>query len=245
MGARAHGIGNTSACLSDAWSAANNIGGLAELDVPTAAVSYNAIPSFKAFNRMAAVFGVPAPSGVVGISVFRFGDDLYSEQLVSLGYANKFGLASLGLKVNYLQYRAEGMGSHGAFTVSFGGIATITPNLFFGAHIININQPVINETTGETVPTTVAAGMALKLSDKLMVSGEVEKHLAYSPIIKAGIEYKALKKITFRTGLNLNPQAAFFGMGFIVKRLELSYAMQTDRVFSFTHQATVTLPFKE
>ena len=245
MGARAHGIGYTSACLSDVWSLTNNIGGLAGLDVPAAAVSYNAIPSFKAFNRMAAVFAVPAPSGVAGVSAFRFGDDLYNEQLVSLGYANSFGLASLGLKVNYIQYRAEGMGTHTAFTLSFGGIATITPNLFFGAHIVNINQPVINETTGETVPTTLAAGMALKLSDKLMISGEVEKHLAYPPIIKAGMEYKVVKKIIFRTGLNLNPQAAFFGMGFTVKRLELSYAMQTDRVFSFIHQATVTFPFRE
>src|SRR3546814_5282531 len=68
--------------------------------------------------------------------------------------------------------RACGLGAITAFTVSFGGIATLTPQLLFGAHIVNINQPIINELTQERIPTRLLAGMAFKPSDKLIRSEE-------------------------------------------------------------------------
>lgn len=245
MGARSQGIGYASGCISDVWSMTNNIAGLAEAKTPVAAVSYNALPSFKVFNRMAAVFALPVLSGNAGISAFRFGDDLYREQMLSLGYADRFGLASLGIKLNYLQYRVEGNATTNAITLSFGGIATITPDLLFGAYIVNINQPIVNELTGERVPTILFAGLAVKLSEKLMVAGELEKHVQHTPVAKAGLEYIAHKKITFRTGFNLNPQAGFFGLGFRVKRFDLDYAMQLTHALGSSHQATVTIPFTE
>src|SRR5690606_20338041 len=106
-GARARGMGNVSACLGDVWSMTNNVAGLTEVEHAAAAASRHAIPAFPSFNRMAAVFGLPIASGAGGLSAFRFGDDLYDEQVLSLGYANVFGLASLGIKGNYIQYRAE------------------------------------------------------------------------------------------------------------------------------------------
>ena len=245
MGARAQGIGYASACVSDVWSMTSNVAGLAGIKTPVAAASYNTIPSFEPFNRIAAAFALPVISGGAGVSVFRFGDDLYNEHLVSIGYANKFGLASLGFKVNYLQYHAAGVATNSAVTVSFGGIATITPQLSFGAHIVNINQPVINELTGERAMTTLIAGIMLKLSETFAASGEVEKHIQHTPIVKAGMEYQAFKKICFRTGLNLNPQAGFFGLGFKLNRFDLGYAMQVSRITGVSHQATVTLPFKK
>jgi hypothetical protein len=240
MGARANGLGNASSCLADGWSLANNVGGLAKVDKPNAGFSYHAIPSASFFNRMSAVISIPVRNGATGLSVFRFGDDLYNEQIVSLGVAHKFGLASLGVKVNYLQYNAEAMGRREAWTCSFGGIAEITPRLLVGAHIININQPVINTLTGERIPTRLIAGIALKPSEKIFIAGEIEKDLEYSPVFKTGLEYQALKKIAFRTGLNLNPEVAFFGMGFKPGKFHLDYALQLNNSFGLSHQATVT-----
>lgn len=244
MGARAHGMAYASSCLSDAWSVTNNIGGLAKTDQTVAAFSYNAIPSFKFFNRMAAVFAVPVKTGIAGASVFRFGDNLYNEQIVSLGFANSFGLASLGVKINYLQYHAEGLGTTTAFTVSFGGIAEITSQISAGAHIVNINQPVINELTAERIPTRLIAGMAFKPSDKVTIVSEIEKDLEYSPVWKTGLEYQVHKKIAFRTGFSLNPEAAFFGMGFKPGKFDLDYALQLNDPSGLTHEATVAYQFK-
>jgi hypothetical protein len=239
-------MGYTSACLKDEWSLFNNIGGLSAVENTTAAFSYQAYPSLQEFNRMAAVFSTPLKVGVAGIGVFRFGDNLYNEQIISAGYSNKFGLASLGLKVNYVQYQAEGYGSAGVVTVSFGGIATITPQLDVGAHILNINQPIISRLDkSERVPTRLHAGLAFKPSSKLIMCGEVEKQLAYDAIVKWGLEYLFSKKFSLRTGFNINPEAAFFGAGFTPHRFNLNYGFEYDFQIGFNHQAAVTYHFKK
>lgn len=245
MGARANGMANASACLTDVWAITNNIAGLAKTAHASASFSYHAVPSFRSFNRMAAVFAVPAGKGVAGAGVFRFGDDLYNEHVLSLAFANSFGLASLGLKVNYVQYEADGAGVSRALTVSFGGFASLTPKVSFGAHIVNINQPVINEWSGERIPTRLVAGIALKPSDKLILASEVEKDLEYSATWKSGVEYRASGKIAFRTGFNLHPEAGFFGFGFKSRRVDLDYAIQFNDPFGLSHQATISYQFRE
>lgn len=240
MGARAQGMGNASACLSDIWSLTNNIAGLAKTEGPEAAFSCHAIPDLKFFNRMSAVFAAPVKGGVAGASFFRFGDELYNEQLVSFGYANTFGLASLGLKANCIQHRAEGMETRTAFTVSFGGVATLTPRLIVGAHIVNINQPVIDDQSGESIPTRLIAGLSLLPSDKLIISGEIEKQLGHRPTLKTGLEYLALKKIAFRTGFNLHPHSGFFGFGFKTRKFDLDYSLAFNHALGLSHQATVS-----
>ncbi len=244
MGARAQGMGNASACLSDVWAITNNVAGLAGIKSPEVAASYHAVPFFTPFNRMAAVTGIPLKSGVLGASMFRFGDDLYSEQILSVAFANTYGLASLGLKANVLQFRAEGLETRTTFSLSFGGIATLTPELSLGAHIVNINQPVINELTEERLPTLLTAGIALKLSNQLVTAIEIEKDLSHSPVMKAGIEYKVFEKISFRTGFNLHPQSGFFGIGCSVRKFDLSYAMQLADAIGLSHQASVGFVFQ-
>ena len=217
--------------------------GLARNTHTTAAFSYQAVPSFESFNRMAAVFALPLRTGIAGAGVFRFGDDLYNEHIVSLGFANTFGLASLGLKINYVQYRAEGFGTSTAFTASFGGIAKLTDVLLLGAHIININQPVINDLTQERIPTRLIAGIAYQPSEKLFVTAEVEKDLEHAAFLKAGFEYWLYKKIAFRTGFNLNPDTGFFGTGYKVRKFDLDYALQFSTALGLSHQATVSCKF--
>lgn len=243
MGGRANGMANASSCLSDVWANTNNIAGLAELKHSAASFTYHAIPSFTPFNRMAAAFALPIHTGVAGVSVFRFGDDLYNEQIISAGFANTFGLASLGLKINYLQYHAEGVGTSTAMTVSFGGIARLTSHLLLGAHVVNVNQPVIDRNTEERVPTRLIAGVAYKPSDKLFLKGEVEEDLEHAPLLKGGLEYRMYKKITFRTGFNLNPDAGFFGLGYKLRKFDLDYALQFNAALGWSHQATVTCQF--
>ena len=237
IGARAQGLGYASSCLSDEWAILNNIGGLAKVDQITTSFTYDAQPQFKPFNRLAALFAVPTKIGVAGVSIFRFGDDLYNEQILSAGFSNTFGLASLGVKVNYIQYNTGGFGRYDAVTVSAGGIAQLTPQLFIGAHIVNINQPKISGST-ERVPTVLMAGIAFQPIDKLFISSELEKDLDYDPTWKTGLEYQVHKKFVFRTGFNINPNAGFAGVGFKPSKFILDYAFQYASNTGPRHQAT-------
>lgn len=245
IGARAMSLGNASACLSDEFSLFNNIAGLAKVTQTAAGFSYDAHPSIIGFNRIAALLTVPFKIGTIGGGLFRFGDDLYNEQIISFGFANTFGLASLGAKLNYVQYHAEGFGNASAFTVSFGGIAELTETVSIGAHIVNINQPRISETTSERIPTVLVLGLRVNPGEKLSIVAEIEKDISLDPIFKAGLEYEIYKKLMARTGFNLNPRAGYVGLGFQPGKFSLAYAFQYDMTMGHAHQATVVCRFKK
>ncbi|MCI0750867.1 MAG: hypothetical protein L0Y35_03435, partial [Flammeovirgaceae bacterium] len=75
MGASSKGMGNATACLEGEWSLLNNIGGLASIQNPVIAASFDVHPQLEAANRTAFVFAMPVKIGVAGISAFRFGDN--------------------------------------------------------------------------------------------------------------------------------------------------------------------------
>jgi hypothetical protein len=243
MGARAMGMGYASSCLQDEFALFNNPAGLAELRNTSFSFSSNVHPSFKPFNRMAATVAFPFRIGVVSAGAFRFGDDLYNEQVFSTAFANKFGLASLGLKVNYIQYHAESFGTKGIFTVSFGGIAELTKKFFIGAHITNINTPRISEE--ESAPTRLTLGIGIKASEKTFVTTELEKDLTHKTIFRTGIEYQFHKKFVLRTGFNFNPESGFFGLGFRPKRFSIDYALAYKPAVGINHQATAAFKFSK
>lgn len=191
---------------------------------------------------MAAAFVAPIKVGVAGVNVFRFGNELYNEQIIAAGYSNRFGLASLGLSLNYIQYNTEGFGRKGVVTVSLGGIATLTPELLIGAHITNVNQPEISADE-ERVPTRITTGIGFKPSDKVFICAEIEKELSSETTFKTGLDYNIHKKFAIRTGFNLNPDAGFIGLGFKPKKLSIDYALAYNFNTGMNHQASVGYKF--
>jgi hypothetical protein len=245
MGARASGMAFASSGLTDEWSVFNNIGGLASVNSVCVSFSCDVQPTFKPFNKAAAVVAVPLKIGVAGMGVYRFGDDLYNEHIVTAGFSNTFGLASLGLKANYIQYNAEGLGGKGVFTISFGGIAKLTPRLSIGAHVININQPKISEEYSEKIPTVLIAGVSFKPSENTLITTEIEKDLEYKPTWKTGIEHRIHKKFNFRSGFNIYPTSCFLGFGFKTKKFQMDYTYQYRPQIGSRHQASVGYAFRE
>jgi hypothetical protein len=241
IGARPHGIAYASSTLFDTWSVFNNIAGIAKLEVATAACAYDAHPTLPGANRMAAVFAMPFKIGVAGTGIYRFGDDLYNEHILTAGFSNQFGLAALGAQLNYIQYRTEGFGNKGVWSLNFGGIAELTPHLFVGAYVININQPSISQE--DKLPTKLVAGIGFKSTEKVFVATEIEKDLDYDPLWKMGLEYKFHPKFCGRTGYNINPNTAYFGFGFKTKKLTIDYALQHSHVLNLSHQASVAYQF--
>ena len=238
IGARANGMGYASATLFDTWSSFNNPANTAKLESIATGFTYDLHPTPIGANRTAAVIAVPVlPIGVITGGAYRFGDDLYNEHVISAGFASKFGLASLGVQINYIQYSAEGFGTKGVASINLGGIAELTPQLSIGAYIINLNQPEISEE--EKLPTTLVAGLGFKPIEKLFIAAEIEKDLDFDPTWKMGLEYIFHKKFSARTGYNLHPNKGFFGLGFKSKKLTIDYAIQYNVSLSFSHQASV------
>ena len=243
IGARANGNGYASSCMSDASSIFNNVAGPAGVQDFQASLTYDVFPGFATFNRLAAAIVMPLKLGTVGGGLFRFGDELYNEQHLTLGYANKFGLASLGGRVTVMQNYTEGFGRNAVVTFSAGGVATLTPWLSVGAHVVNITQPRIAE--DQRVPSLIILGVSSKASEKISMMIEVEKDLDYSVTVKGGLEYSIHRKLQIRTGVNVHPNAGFFGIGFAQRNYSIDYAVSYYELLGMRHQMGVSYRFKK
>jgi len=240
MSGRSLGLANVTAALPDEWSILNNIGGLSKTKAANAAVAYEVKPALLGGNRMAAAFSMPVKTGAFGFGLFRFGDNFYNEQLATLGFGNEFGNTSLGVKVNYIQYQAIGFGNKTALGISFGGLTQLSKGVSIGAYVVNLNQPAISLKDKEKLPAQLVMGVGVKPKEVLQLFIEISKELDYSPTIKAAMEYEVHKKIYARTGFNLQPEAAFFGVGFIYPKLKMDYAFQYTQNLNYAFQMSIT-----
>jgi hypothetical protein len=235
-GARAVSMANASVTLRDHWVVFNNIGGLGFVENMYAFMSYEnrfGIQSLQTFN---AGFVSPLAHGVGGLTLSRFGDELYSEQKIGVGYSHKLGMISLGIKVNYIQIAIKDNGSKGNFTFEFGGVAKLTPQLFFGAHIYNFSVADLKgEYQKERIPVVVKAGLSYIPIEKLTLNIETEKDVDYNPTYKGGVEYEIVKNLKLRTGIQTQPNKTFFGIGFSPKNFMFDYALGSSTRLGFSH----------
>src|SRR5688500_9814606 len=201
LGARAAALSNASVGISDVWSLHNNVSGIARLEKPELGVFAENRFGMKAFSTVALVgaMNLSSNSGI-GVQLFRFGDKLYNEQRLGIGFAHQLGQVSLGLKADLLQVHVEEFGSKRVVAFSFGGQSEVVPGLVFGAHVYNLNQAKLAEFEDERVPTVMKAGISYRPGKKVMLNVETEKDLELDADFKAGLEYQMNEKLALRTG---------------------------------------------
>ncbi len=234
MGARSAALGNASLTLRDEAVLFNNVGALGWLDNPSAFFASEATPTLPGANRVAAAIQVPTTLGVLAAGAFRFGDNLYSEQMLMAGYGHRVGSTSLGVKTSLVQYRADGFETRTAMTVDVGGLTRLTPAWTVAANLCNLTQASM---AGETLPVILSLASSWQ-SDKFLVTAELEKRLDAAVQIKGGAEFTLRRKLFIRTGFGLQPVRLSFGLGARAKRLALDFSTVYQRSFDFTYQAS-------
>lgn len=239
-GARSVGIGNANVTLADEWAVFNNIGALGRVDHNAIFVGFDQRFGLQELSTLALGTSFQLGSGYIGASVFRFGDDFFNQQAVGLGFSNTLGIVSFGVKVNYLQTNIEGFGRNGAAVLEFGGVAELSPKLFFGAHIYNLNQAKLSQMTEERLPSVVKTGISFRPNDRLMFNVEAQKEIENDPQVKIGLEYNFLEKLWLRTGINTGPANAAFGLSFTPKKFKIDYALGNNAQLGFTHHVSMS-----
>ncbi len=245
LGAKPAGMGYTYAAMNDKWSQFNNPGGMAYVNEMAVYAAFENKYAITGLNSLGAAFVSNIGIGTAGVSAFRFGDDLYNEQILSATYSNKFGIAGLGVRANYVQYTIEEFGTKGAITLDFGGVAQITELIRFGAYVRNINQAKLAELNDERIPTLLNTGLAFLPMEKLTLAVEVENDIDLEASFKVGLEYRFLEKFYARTGIKTNEFTNYFGLGFISQKLQIDYALTRDQVLGFSHQASLAYIIKK
>lgn len=244
-GARSMGLANANVTLSDAWSFFNNIGGISNVGQSEFFAGYDHRLGLNELTTIAAGATFKNSSGAFGVGLSNYGGDLFNQQSIGIGYANQLGIASLGLKINYFQTNIEGFGRGAAPILELGGVAELTPWLFFGARIYNLSRSKLSQITGEYLPMFVVSGLSFRPSEALMINLEAEKEVYLAPQVKIGVEYSIREKLWARTGINAQPQQLFFGIGFSPKRYRFDYAMSQNHQLGFTHHVSFNYLWNE
>ncbi|MCS6833688.1 MAG: hypothetical protein NZ521_08940, partial [Flammeovirgaceae bacterium] len=201
VGAEAVGMGGAVVAMESPYASFNNIANVAQLKEISLVAAYENKFSIGIFNTVAAACNLPLKnSGVIALTTQRFGNEAYSEQSLSLGYAYHLGGVNLGLKANYLQYAAEGLGTRSTVGLDFGVRTQLAKTIFLAAHFFNVNQARLLAFQNERVPSVLKIGFSYTPTDKLMVNIEGEKDLAFEPLYRAGIAYKIVPQLTGRVG---------------------------------------------
>jgi hypothetical protein len=246
MGARSAGLGNASVTITDSWAFFNNISGTAELKNIQGSCTFQNRFGIKVLNTGVAAFIYPLKFGVSSLGFSKFGDSHYSVQKVSAGFGHKIGHVSLGIKADYLQVAIEELNTRRAFLLEFGGIAEITKQLIFGAHVYNINQAsLIGGSKKESVPVVMKAGLSYRPIKKLMLNVETQKDLNHKPCFKTGIEYFVVEKFCLRTGISTQRFISFFGIGFNNQTLRIDYAFSSHAQLGISNELSLSYRFRK
>lgn len=242
VGARDAAMAGASLTLTDAYSLFNNIGGLGALESHELFAGYQTRFNIEELQTVAAGAVVHTSFTNVGAGFYRFGGDLFNQQRIHLAIGNKLQMVSLGAGIDLVQYAISTLETVQVLAIQFGGIAELTPQFVFGAHISNLNQARLHRESEERLPTVMKAGLSYRPSNELMINLEVEKDLDFDEMIKAGIEYEVVEHIFLRTGISTRPFTGAFGFGFHPKKYKVDYAFSNDANLGNIH--TVALAYR-
>lgn len=239
VGARAAGMANASLTLQEEWAYFNNMAGLAGLKERSAGISFENRFHISAFSTGAFCLALPGRKGTAGLGISAFGDQLYKEQKAGIAYAGKIRFMNLGMKAEYLQITIEETGTRRAMIFSLGGIAELSRELVFGAHLYNFNQAGLLKTEKEKVPVIMKAGISWRPHQKLMINAETEKDIDHAASFKGGMEYTLIEKFFIRTGVSTYPFASHFGTGITKRNFSLNYAWSIHSKAGYLHHLSL------
>jgi hypothetical protein len=245
-GAKAAGMCGTAVASIDFWSLRNNQAGLAWMKNVTAGLAFENRFLLADISMQEVGVALPFRFGTIGISLTRFGNNLYNELQGGITYARKFG-KSFGMGVQFNFGRLHLVGDYGGRNVvscQIGMIYQPDRQFTLGVHIVN---PVPVKVTGqpdEYLPAGINLGLAWHLSDAFLTIIEVEKDLLNPPVFRGGAEYHFTKPLYARIGLSTNQVSFSFGFGIETGRLALDFATGYHPSLGFSPSGSLVYSFK-
>lgn len=239
VSSRVIGMGDASVTMEGYWASFQNTAGITTTESLEVGATYENRFGIAGMDFMAAGLTSKLPFGHASLNVFRFGDDLYKEHKVSLGYATELGIIKLGGRVNYLQYQVLDFGTKRTYSIDFGGIATLTPQLRVAAQALNISQSSILSEEEQRVPTLLKLGLSYRPREYFMLNAEIEKDIIKPAMVKLGAEYNFLEKFYLRTGVNSGSYQSFYGLGFKYLSFQWDYALSNHAEMGFSHSLSM------
>ncbi len=236
MSARAMGMGLTGVLTRDAYAPFGNMAGAAGSGKTSFVFAFHNLFGVAGLNRIAAGATFPYRKGAFMAGVFRFGDHWFNEHKAGVGYSHKIRFVSLGIRINFLQYKADLLRTSGACVLEFGGLVELSPSLNLAAYIFNLNRSKTGEQSHHQVPVHLKAGISYIPVKTVTLLWEIRWMTAGPSTNSLGMEYDLRGKIFLRTGVSYDPEAFYLGLGIPIYKLTIDQALSIHPALGLSYQ---------
>ncbi len=129
--------------------------------------------------------------------------------------------------------------------LDIGVHASLRNKISFGAFIKNINNPYIGKgSSSSQLPRRMDVGFTYNPFDGLFTTFAIEKVLGQEQSsFRFGIQYDVIKSLTFRTGIQMNPNRFGFGLSYKFNNIEMSYSLLTHHLLSASNLLSIKVNF--
>lgn len=226
-GSRYQALADASAGLLGCWSVYANQAGLAGINRPEIAGSFQNRFLVNELSTRTGIFVFPVQSSVFAVSLYQFGKIPFRQEKLGITYARRiFPQLNFGVQFNYYRlFLSEDNRSVGSTGLELGMQYLLTDQFIIGFHILNPYKTGIKTLSGNyQYPSRMNIGALYHLSDFFSIASELENDFDSHFIVKTGLEYIIMEKLFLRTGFSGKPYQLSAGFGFQVKKLTLDMA---------------------
>lgn len=236
MGARALSLGQaTSALVDDEWSLFSNP---ALLSPESISLGFYGLRNygFAEITDMAAFGSASTPLGIGAVGFHRYGDNLFSETRLRLGYKNEWEQLHFGLALNYNHISFGGpYGSGGAFGLDVGIAAQVLDQLWLGAKATNLNSPSYQfSETEEDLQRELSIGFSYSLEETALFVMDVVKDVRFPVSYRGGLEVNIIDELKGRIGITTEPLTYSFGFGYGKEFWGINIAVQQHHLLGLS-----------
>lgn len=189
---------------------------------------------FSELTDMSAIGSVPTKFGTASLGFHRYGDNLFNETRIRLGYNNEWRMLHFGITANYNHISFGGdYGSGGALGLDVGIAAELTDDLWIGARSTNVNYPKYSG-MDEELPRDIALGFSYVLNELALFSFDMVKDVRFPVSYRGGIEVSIIDELKGRVGITTEPISYSLGFGYASERWDVNFAVQKHELLGFS-----------
>jgi hypothetical protein len=241
LGAHNFGSANTLSAVPNSSSIYSNPAAMAFFNKSLISVSYFKTLPVEGFNTLGLYGQLVKNNWAFGASIDSFGDQIYKESSGGVGIARQQDKVSFGLKFSVFNHKIEEISSRQTLLGQFG--IMIKPHKFFNAGLQLINFTRARLYGIDPLPTMLLIGLALNLSQNVVLSPQVDYPLGHKPQLRIGLNYKIKPNLQFSTGINPSQKNVHFGVGYRQSSYGFNYGVATASNLGLSHQFSLDYYF--
>ena len=186
---------------------------------------------------------IPAGSMSLGFVYSHFGYNHFRRQMggLSCGMALSENIDA-GIQIDYFSEKTSGeYENRQSVTCEVGLLISPKENISVGIHIFN---PVPNSLRKSFLPTVLRAGAGIKLNKVLFAGAEAEMSSGKKLMIRTGFEYEIFEKLWIRGGFSTGNTSFSFGLGYLLKSLQIDLGFATHEKLGVTSSASLVFKIR-